>query len=541
MKNFLIANILCIIFLAGCNKSDKIPVSNKETQTQKEFIWQPVVNLTNGNESTPELSESCIGASGDTLHMVYSGYFDNRHKSFLLYRNSTDGGTTWSAERKLLSIKRDIFMPKVAVSGPLVFIAWNGGENFKSQIFIKRSTDGGVNWEDDAALTPENIRASTPNLAISENNVYLAWTEEKFVDFYAGKMDRKPFLKISRNGGKDWGNDIQVVNNLIEGKFVLAASGKNVYLTWVDKTEKEIYFKLSKDNADNWEPEKRLAQSKHNLTYPNITASDNFIHIIYNEIKDYKSYTKYLRSDDNGIHWNDSVSVITKNSFFPNISSSGKNVNIIWQDDRIDQSDISMIYTRSSTDGGLIWGNEFALTENVGFSSNPSIVTSGNEIHSVWLSHHIKANDIYYRRFSFREFIQKEKEKTPDTTKFNTDSEKIIYEATEGVFKTKSGEFFDSDCNETVTFETQLIDLNSDGTPELFITLFGSCYGKYGCQMNSYFKNNNGKWVEKSGWIGCYEIIKLNTINSGYSDIQLGQDGPIWRWNGKDYEIFKKK
>lgn len=120
-------------------------------------------------------------------------------------------------------------------------------------------------------------------------------------------------------------------------------------------------------------------------------------------------------------------------------------------------------------------------------------------------------------------------------------SESIIYEATNGKFSKMSGTYRHTECNETVGYEFFLMDLNDDNIVEVFQIETGSgmCFGKYGCEMNSFFKNAAGFWDQTNNWIGCYNVKKLSNINKGYHDIQLA-NGPIWRWNGKEYEFLSK-
>lgn len=119
---------------------------------------------------------------------------------------------------------------------------------------------------------------------------------------------------------------------------------------------------------------------------------------------------------------------------------------------------------------------------------------------------------------------------------------KVISEATGGRFDSRVGSFFDKNCNETIPYGIDVIDLNSDGQPEVFITLHGTCYGGMtGANVDLMIKDQDGQWVSQFGFPGIYKV--LETKNMGYPDIEFGGPGfcfPIWRWNGQKYAIHKK-
>lgn len=128
-----------------------------------------------------------------------------------------------------------------------------------------------------------------------------------------------------------------------------------------------------------------------------------------------------------------------------------------------------------------------------------------------------------------------------DTNRGPWDEEKIISEATGGEFKKAHGTYSD-DCQKNIEYEAEVIDLNKDGQPEVFLLIRGGCVtGFVGTSMELYIKNKNGKWETQFGFDGWYNI--LETKNKGYPDIEIQGPGfcfPVWRWNGKRYDIFKK-
>ena len=119
---------------------------------------------------------------------------------------------------------------------------------------------------------------------------------------------------------------------------------------------------------------------------------------------------------------------------------------------------------------------------------------------------------------------------------------KVITDATGGNYRATKGKYFDKDCNEWLEYEAEVVDLNGDGQPEVFISVQGSCLGGLaGFYMELYIKDNKGRWKQQFGFPGIYNVFK--TKNRGYPDIEIGGPGfcfPVWRWNGRQYAIHKK-
>ncbi len=118
----------------------------------------------------------------------------------------------------------------------------------------------------------------------------------------------------------------------------------------------------------------------------------------------------------------------------------------------------------------------------------------------------------------------------------------VIAQATGGRMKAKSGTYFDKDCNEKTDYGADVIDLNGDGQPEVFVNVSGTCMGgRAGVHLSLYIKNPAGQWKQQFGFPGMYNVLK--TKSKGYPDIEIGGLGtcfPVWRWNGQQYDLLKK-
>ena len=107
----------------------------------------------------------------------------------------------------------------------------------------------------------------------------------------------------------------------------------------------------------------------------------------------------------------------------------------------------------------------------------------------------------------------------------------------------RNGVWLDA-CNQPLKFQpqTDVVDLNGDGQSEVFVLVGGSCYGATYAQLSLLIKDRNGRWKRNLGFPAVgYEI--LPTKNRGFPDIAVkGRWScfPVWRWNGKEYDIHKR-
>lgn len=126
-----------------------------------------------------------------------------------------------------------------------------------------------------------------------------------------------------------------------------------------------------------------------------------------------------------------------------------------------------------------------------------------------------------------------------ETVKFSPAELKVLYKAA-GLTE-RDGKFFD-DCEQPIQPDTEIVDLNEDGKPEVFILVSGSCYGAAGAQLSLIIKDNLGHWQSNFGFpAGGYKL--LSAKNNSYPDIEIEGPGPcfpIWRWNGTQYIIHKR-
>jgi hypothetical protein len=96
------------------------------------------------------------------------------------------------------------------------------------------------------------------------------------------------------------------------------------------------------------------------------------------------------------------------------------------------------------------------------------------------------------------------------------------------------------DCGE-VAHETQVLDLNSDGVPEVLVIAGNGCTsGHTGSSVFLFVKNAQGRYTQQLGFPGA-SVTPLATRSQGWQDLRIGTAGfcePVWAWKGAAYDLL---
>jgi hypothetical protein len=144
----------------------------------------PAMEVKNLSASPNESAWNRVAASGDHVHVVWQDRsYSSGGGGAVLYRRSTDRGTTWEAPRILSDRLFDAVHPAVAASGDAVHIAWHESTPFdpdlgSREVHVASSHDAGrsfrsVQVSDDAADSLD------PSLAVVDGGVHVAWNDSE--------------------------------------------------------------------------------------------------------------------------------------------------------------------------------------------------------------------------------------------------------------------------------------------------------------------------------------------------------------------------
>ena len=242
--------------------------------------WQPDIRLTNssGNSSTTENNVWSVAVYGDTIHVIW--YDDRDGNTEIYYKRSTDGGISWGSDIRMTNNSANSTNSAISVSGSTVHVVWQDDRDGNFEIYYKRSIDAGVTWGTDTRLTTESSTSERPCIASIGSFVDIVWTDNR-------------------------------------------------------NYNPEIYNKRSTDGGVSWDTDLRLTINTGNKYYPCVAISDSVLHVVWQDDRNGTANTYYKRSTNRGLNWGSDIRLANDSyaSGIPCISALGSTVIAIWEQD----------------------------------------------------------------------------------------------------------------------------------------------------------------------------------------------------------------
>ena len=167
----------------------------------------------------------------------------------------------------------------------------------------------------------------------SGSNVYVLWVrgDEDNTDLY---------LKISHDGGKTFGQAINLSNNPASLSYhpKVVASGENVYVVWEDddgnSENSDIFFMKSSDAGKSFSGKTNLSNDPSGSGTPQLSVSDGNVYVVWTGTSPESTDIFLAQSSNEGNSFTEpeNLSNDPDISFNPVLSVNGTHVNVEWTD-----------------------------------------------------------------------------------------------------------------------------------------------------------------------------------------------------------------
>jgi hypothetical protein len=182
------------------------------------------------------------GPSGH-LHVVWQDNTPGHDEVY--YKRSTDGGSTWSASQRLTWSSTSSAYPEVGVdSWDWLHVVWQGSASGNTEALYRKSTNGGTTWTASRRLSWTSGVSFTPMIAVdSSDNLHVVWSDDTPGNF-------EIYYKKSTDGGENWTANERLTwtSDYSWNPAVAVDALGDVHVVWEDTTPGnwEIYYKSGK-------------------------------------------------------------------------------------------------------------------------------------------------------------------------------------------------------------------------------------------------------------------------------------------------------
>ena len=284
---------------------------------------------------------------------------------------------------------------QIASDGNHVYIVWRDETTGNGDIYFRKSSNFGRNFDPVATLVKNIEISSEPKVVSDGNHVYIVWRDET-----TGNGDIY-FKRSIDNGFSFEKREYIFQNNGSSSEPQIASDGRHVYIVWRDETtgNGDIYFKRSTDNGFSFEKRKYIFQSNGSSSEPQIASDDRHVYIAWRDETTGNGDIYFRKSSNYAKNFSRTVQITGSegSSLEPQIASDGNHVYIVWRDETTGNGDI---YFSSSSNSG----DHFEFPKNLAVtresSSQPQIASDGNHVYIVWRDETTGNGDIYFRQSS---------------------------------------------------------------------------------------------------------------------------------------------
>ncbi len=133
---------------------------------------------------------------------------------------------------------------------------------------------------------------------------------------------------------------------------------------------------------------------------PQVTVSGNKVYIVWVSHYTGNDDIYFTRSSDGGATFGNIINLSNDpgDSYNPHLSIVGNNVYVVWVDGTPGPYGNPDILFRASTNGGASFGPTINVSNNLGFSTEPEMAVSGNNIYIVWRDSTLGNEGIFFKR-----------------------------------------------------------------------------------------------------------------------------------------------
>jgi hypothetical protein len=256
--------------------------------TNNGSTFDRAISLSSGHDIEDSIIPKAIAAFGNDVYVVWRQLEDDGKTGSILIKASNDSGNSFGEMNKVSSNAVYSSSPKVAAFNKSVYVLWdvidNQGEmaNKSVGIFLAKSSDGGINFENEIKLSGDT-EFGEGQVAVYSNQVFVAWTGS----VYDTKQSiNDVYFRFSDDNGNTFGDTILINKDFMDSENVeLAATEGRIDAVWQDKVtgNGEIFYRSINNKQALIGDARNLSNTESLSECPSIATSGNSTYVVWED------------------------------------------------------------------------------------------------------------------------------------------------------------------------------------------------------------------------------------------------------------------
>ena len=227
-------------------------------------------------------------------------------------KRSTDGGISFDSKKNISSNIGDSQFPQIASEGNKTFVVWQDNTTGNNEIYLKRSTDGGISFDSKKNISSSIGDSQFPQIASEGNKTFVVWQDNT-------TGNNEIYLKRSTDGGISFDSKKNISSSIGDSQFPqIASEGNKTFVVWQDNTtgNNEIYLKRSTDGGIRFSAKKNISSSIGDSQFPQIASEGNKTFVVWQDNTTGNNEIYLKRSTDGGIRFSAKKNISSKHRRF---------------------------------------------------------------------------------------------------------------------------------------------------------------------------------------------------------------------------------
>ncbi len=297
--------------------------------------------------------------------------------------------------------------PQIIALGDTLHVVSKYAGRFADEIAYFKSTDGGLGWTGRRILTGDTCQSLFPRILVYGNRILVLW--RAVYRSGTGPQDWNIGTRLSTDGGQSWRPVQNALSPGLPNIRYFSASAEaalvNVVFSGIVAYDRVFYGLRSTDFGGSWSSPGEIFRAMES-GIPDQISFNNSVHFVWDGRFDLgqKWEIRYIGSTDGGLSWSPNVALSDSDQFhsvLPSISwGSLGSIAAGWMDYKYSPyPGTGDILCRPSSDSGLTWEPE-SQASFTHYAWDSDISSNRDTIHTAWIDEGtgIAHRSIYYTR-----------------------------------------------------------------------------------------------------------------------------------------------